>query len=168
MQIENSTPADLETIFRFYSAATQYQKKRFPDNTWPQFERSLVETEIAENRQFKLLEDGEIVCVWAVTYNDPELWQDDDGESSLYIHRIATSPEARGRQYVKQIVQWARQFAKDKRFIRMDTCGENTRLIQHYQNCGFEFLGIKKLKDAGSLPAHYHGAEVCYFQIALP
>ena len=49
----------------------------------------------------------------------------------------------------------------------MDTCGENKKLIQHYQNCGFDFLGIKKLENASNLPSHYHNADVCYFEIKL-
>ena len=60
-------------------------------------------------------------------------------------------------------------FAKkeNKKFVRMDTCGLNDRLINHYKNCGFEFLGMKKLKDSSGLQAHYHNADVCFFEIEL-
>ncbi|MBC9796680.1 GNAT family N-acetyltransferase [Sinomicrobium weinanense] len=95
--------------------------------------------------------------------------QDDDATSSVYIHRIATNPEFRGNNFVKIIVNWAREFAESqsKKFIRMDTCGQNDRLINHYKNCGFEFLGIKKLKNTSGLPSHYHNADVCFFEIEL-
>ena len=115
----------------------------------------------------KLIINGEIACVWAITYNDPEIWEDDDGESFIYIHRIATNPDFRGNNFVQIIVDWAKDFAKNKKSIRMDTCGENRKLIQHYQNCGFDFLGIRKLKSASNLPAHYQNADVCYFEIKL-
>jgi len=49
----------------------------------------------------------------------------------------------------------------------MDTCGNNKRLINHYINCGFDFLGMKKLKDTSELPSHYHNTEVCFFEIEL-
>jgi hypothetical protein len=42
---------------------------------WPDFDRKLVETELVENRQWKLLIDGQIACVW-VTFNDPEIWEE--------------------------------------------------------------------------------------------
>ncbi|MHA6727630.1 GNAT family N-acetyltransferase [Chryseobacterium sp. A301] len=167
MNIANSTEKDISEIFRLYKLATEFQKERFPENQWPEFDRKLIEDEIAENRQFKLMIDDEIACVWAITYSDPEIWKQDDGVSSLYIHRIATNPNFRGNNYVKIIVDWAKEFATDKKFIRMDTCGENHKLIQHYQNCGFDFLGIKKLEVFSNLPSHYENADVCYFEIKL-
>lgn len=169
MNITNSTREDVAEIFRLYKLATDFQKIKFPGNLWPTFEENFIINEIDENRQFKLLIDNKIACVWAITYNDAEIWEENDNNASIYIHRIATNPDFRGNDFVKIIVEWAKEFAvkKHKKFIRLDTCGRNERLIKHYQNCGFNFLGIKKLKDAGALPSHYHNAEVCYFEIAL-
>jgi len=165
MEILNSTEYDIPEIFRLYRLATEFQKQKFPENQWPEFDRDLIKQEVSENRQFKLIIDGNIACVWVITYTDPEIWADDDGISSIYIHRIATNPDFRGKNFVKIIVDWARGFAKDKKYIRMDTCGENLKLINYYQNCGFDFLGIKKLTNAFNLPEHYHNADVCYFEI---
>ena len=167
MEISNSTEEDLNEIFRLYDVAAGFQKVRFPQNQWPRFEKSLIEREIAEHRQFKLLIDDKIACIWAVTYSDPQIWPEDDGRSAIYIHRIAANPEFRGNNFVRIIVDWAKGFAAEKKYIRMDTCGNNTRLIRHYESCGFHFLGIRKLKDATGLPSHYHDADVCYFEIAL-
>ncbi|HLS38815.1 MAG TPA: GNAT family N-acetyltransferase [Sphingobacterium bovisgrunnientis] len=167
MNILNSTKKDIPEIFRLYKLATEFQKEKFPQNQWPEFDKALIEGEVAENRQFKLMIDDKIACVWAIAYQDPEIWKDDDGVSSLYIHRIATNPQFRGNDFVKMIVAWAKEFGKDKKYIRMDTCGENKKLIQHYQKSGFDFLGIKKLENASGLPSHYHNADVCYFEIKL-
>jgi len=167
MKIINSTLSDIPAIFDLYALATAYQRKIFPGNLWPVFDKKLIEQEIVEKRQFKLLINQEIACIWAITYNDPEIWPEDDGKSSLFIHRIATNPNYRGNNYVKIIVEWAREFAKDKQYIRLDTCGENHKLIRHYQDCGFDFLGMKKLKHAKNLPPHYDNADVCYFEIKL-
>ncbi|HTN38006.1 MAG TPA: GNAT family N-acetyltransferase [Arachidicoccus sp.] len=167
MKILNSTEKDIPEIFRLYKLATAFQKEKFPKNQWPEFDKTLIDAEVAENRQFKLMIDDEIACVWAITYYDPEIWKDDDGISSIYIHRIATNPDFRGNNYVRIIVDWAKGFAQDKKYIRMDTCGENQKLIQHYKNCGFSFLGIKKLNNTLNLPAHYQNADVCYFEIKL-
>src|SRR5690606_2513347 len=167
MNILNSTKKDIPEIFRLYKLATEFQKEKFPQNQWPEFDKALIEGEVAENRQFKLMIDDKIACVWAIAYQDPEIWKDDDGVSSLYIHRIATNPQFRWNDFVKMIVAWAKEFGKDKKYIRMDTCGENKKLIQHYQKSGFDFLGIKKLENASGLPSHYHNADVCYFEIKL-
>ncbi|SIT03271.1 Acetyltransferase (GNAT) family protein [Zobellia uliginosa] len=169
IEIQNCTKEDISKIFELYKLATDFQKIKFPENQWPVFEEALIRGEITENRQFKLLIDDQIACVWAITFSDPNIWEEDDNPVSIYIHRIATNPDFRGNDFVKIIVDWAVGFAKgqDKQFIRMDTCGNNQRLIDHYSRCGFDFLGIKKLKNTEGLPTHYHGADVCLFEIRL-
>ena len=169
MKIENSTTSDLATIFGLYDAATQYQFEKKIVTTWPKFNEDMVKNEIVTNRQFKLLVENQIACVWAITFSDAEIWQERDNDSSIYIHRIATNSNFRGQNFVKIIVAWAIQYCKEnnKKFIRMDTTGENTKLIAHYTNCGFDFLGLSKLTETNNLPAHYHNATVCLFEIRL-
>ncbi len=169
MNIQLSIAQDIDEIFRLYGAATAYQKTIFPENTWPSFERKLVETEIQEQRQFKLVIDDQIACVWALTFSDPQIWEERDKDPSIYIHRIATNPDFRGQNFVTKIVEWARGYAKShqKKFIRLDTCGDNQKLIKHYTGCGFNFLGIVRLERADELPSHYEDAEVCLFEIQL-
>lgn len=169
MTITNSTIEDMEEIFRLYAAATEYQKLKFPLNQWPEFDRELIETEIRENRQYKLLIGKKIACVWAVTFSDPEIWEEKNSDPAIYIHRIATDPEFRGRNFVSVIVDWAKEYGErqGKEYIRLDTCGNNTRLIDHYKKSGFDFLGMKRLKNAAGLPQHYQNADVCYFEIRL-
>src|SRR5690606_3718639 len=125
----NSTKQDIPAIFDLYAAATAYQQKTFPGNLWPVFEEELIQNEIQDQRQFKLLIEDQIACIWAITYQDPEIWPEDDGKSSIFIHRIATNPNLRGNNFVKIIVEWAKGFARDKQFIRLDTCGDNQKLI---------------------------------------
>ena len=167
MNIENSNLTDISEIFRLYKLATDFQKLKFPDNQWPVFDKELINKEIIENRQFKLIINNKIACVWAITFSDAQIWEEKENNSSIYIHRIATNPEFRGQNFVQKIVNWAKEYAidKNKEYIRMDTCGKNDRLINHYKRCGFDFLGIKKLKNTSELPAHYHNADVCYFEI---
>lgn len=169
IKIQNSTTNDIDSIFELYDLATNYQKVKFPDNLWPQFDRQLIETEINENRQWKLLINGEIACVWATTFSDPKIWEERNIDPSVYIHRIATNPNFRGQNFVAKIVTWAKKYAKhnDKEFVRLDTCGDNQGLIKHYTKCGFEFLGMNKLKNSDGLPIHYVDAEVCFFEIKL-
>jgi len=169
MTIVNSNEQDIPEIFRLYKLASDFQKIKFPGNRWPKFERSLIENEVEEARQFKLLIENKIACIWAITFSDPQIWEGSENDSAIYIHRIATNPEFRGENFVKIIVDWAKNFAKshDNKFIRMDTCGNNKKLINHYTKCGFEFLGLKKLNNTSSLPSHYHNAEVCFFEFKV-
>jgi predicted GNAT family N-acyltransferase len=169
MIIKNSDSNDIPEIFRLYKLATDFQKVKFPSNQWPEFEQALIATEITENRQFKLLIDNQIACIWAITYSDPQIWENSEKDAAIYIHRIATNPEFRGNNCVQKIVDWAKIYAnqQNKQFIRMDTCGKNDSLINHYTSCGFSYLGIKKLKNTSELQAHYHDADVCFFELNL-
>lgn len=169
MIILNSNLDDIPEIFGLYEMARDFQKIKFPGNLWPEFDEDFIASEVIENRQFKIVIDNKIACIWAITYNDVQIWEEKENNDAIYIHRIATNPELRGNNFVQMIADWSKDFAgkQNKKFVRMDTCGQNDRLINHYKNCGFEFLGMKKLKDSSDLQSHYHNADVCFFEIEL-
>ena len=114
MQINNVTITDIDQIYSFYRIASDYQKAKEKVIVWPDFNRNMVETEIAEHRQFKMLMNNEVVCIWAITFNDEQIWEERNRDSAIYIHRIATNPDFRGRNFVSKIVDWAKEYAKEK------------------------------------------------------
>ena len=76
MQVENCTAADIDEIFRLYRIASAYQQSKQTVVVWPDFEKELVEKEISENRQWKLLIDNTIACIWATTFKHEQIWED--------------------------------------------------------------------------------------------
>ena len=168
MEIRNSVLGDMKIILQLCAAATEFQKSKAMVS-WPQFDSQLIETEIREKRQWKIVVDNSIACVWAITESDSQIWGEKNTSPALYLHRIATNPAFRGRNLVFDIVAWAKVFAKKRnlQYIRMDTVGENQGLISHYKKCGFDFLGLSKLKDTVGLPAHYLKATVSLFQMPI-
>jgi hypothetical protein len=68
-------------------------------------------TELSENRQWKLIIENQIACVWAITFNDAEIWEERDCNDAIYIHRIATLCFC-GHNFVKIIVDWAKNMQK--------------------------------------------------------
>lgn len=168
MQIINSTPNDIKAIFELYDEAIAYQKKVF-DKHWQGFDQHLVATEIAENRQWKIMVDNQIACIFAITFNDAAIWGEKDQQPSIYIHRIVTNPAFRGGFYVKHIVEWAKKYAKqqNKRFVRMDTWGDNQKLIDYYTQCGFTFVGIITPNNRNTLPKHYSAINLSLFEIEI-
>jgi GNAT superfamily N-acetyltransferase len=165
MTIENSKRTDIPKIFELYRIATDYMKSK-NQVYWPEFPKELIISEIEENRQWKLLINEQIACIWATALNDELIWGNENNEPSLYIHRIATNPKFRGQNLVKKLIDWANEYGKNKslKHIRMDTVGLNKGLISHYEKLGFEFLGTKKIENTNGLPEHYKDGEVCYFQ----
>ena len=168
MLIINSTQADIDAIFELYDVATAHQKA-VAEKHWLGFERTMVETEIREQRQYKIMENDQIACVFAVTFSDLAIWQDRNADPSIYIHRIATNPKFRGNHFVKIIVAWAKDFAVKNAlsYIRMDTGSGNDKLNNYYVSCGFEYLGITKLGDAKDLPEHYKKGDSSLFEIKI-
>lgn len=168
MKILLSKTADLDDIFQLYDAATAYQKT-VGIRSWKGFERAMVENEIEEERQYKIVIDDEIACVFLLTENDPLIWQEKDKDPSVYIHRIATNPKFRGKHFVKEIVKWVKRYAVDhqKNFIRLDTGSGNEKLNNYYKSCGFNYLGIVKLNATGNLPAHYKEGAFSLFEMEV-
>jgi ribosomal protein S18 acetylase RimI-like enzyme len=168
MRIINSSIDDIDTIFKLYDAAVAFQKTKF-DKHWLSFDKEMVEKEIAENRQWKIMEGHEVVCIFAIAYQDPFIWKEKDSDPSIYIHRIVTNPTYRGRQYIKTIIDWAKCHAKEtkKDYIRMDTWGDNKALIKYYVACGFNFLGTIIPTASDDLPKHYSSIFLSLFEIKV-
>jgi|GEM_PF-340842 len=165
MDIRNSDLNDLTTIKELYRIATDYMKSK-NQVAWPIFSDELITTEIQELRQWKLLINNQIACIWATTTNDKLIWGTKNNEPAIYIHRIATHPNFRGQKLVKQIVHWADKYCIEQKlkYIRLDTVGLNKGLIGHYEKLGFNYLGAKELDSVDDLPEHYSQGPVCLLQ----
>ena len=168
-EITNCLMSDANKILLLYEAARnlQTQKKMV---IWPSFEKSFIEKEIQEERQWKIISNNVLACNWAITFEDKEIWGEKDKGDAIYIHRICTNPALRGNRYIDTIVGWSKKYAKQigKKFVRLDTLGNNTKLIEHYTSAGFEFLGMFKLTNTANLPGHYQNEpNCCLFEIDL-
>lgn len=121
-----------------------------------------------QKRHWKIVEGREILCNWVITFNDKDIWEKRDNDDAIYIHRICTNKRFRGNRYIDHIVKWSIDFAKNygKRFVRLDTLGNNLKLINHYTSAGFEFLGIYRISNTSMLPKHYQAEpNCCLFQL---
>ncbi|MDN3587993.1 GNAT family N-acetyltransferase [Pedobacter aquatilis] len=167
IEVKNSTQTDIDTIFEFYDMAIAHQKKVF-NKHWQGFSSALIEAEIAENRQYKILVNGVVACVFAVTFDDKLIWGERD-KDSIYIHRIVTHPDFRGYAFVKEIIKWAKNYAAQHKiaFIRMDTWADNEKLLQYYTACGFEYVGVVTMEKTDGLPKHYEGISLSLFEIKV-
>ncbi|RZL50756.1 MAG: GNAT family N-acetyltransferase [Pedobacter sp.] len=168
MQIINSTAEDINTIFEFYDMAIAHQKKVF-NKHWQGFDLALVKNEIEEHRQYQILIDGVVGCIFAVTFNDPQIWEERDKDPSIYIHRIVTHPAFRGIGSVNLIINWAKNYAKTYaiQYIRMDTWADNEKLLAYYTGCGFTHVGHINVAANSGLPKHYEGISLNLFEIEV-
>jgi hypothetical protein len=167
MQIINSNLEDLDNIFELYRGAIAYQKAK-GYNLWNEFDRKLITEEIKDKRNWKIVIDGQIACMFSVVYSDPLLWAEQDNDFSIYLHRITTNKVFKGRSLMKVIVEWAKQHCKEtgRKFIRMDTWADNKNLTDYYIGIGFKVIGYRHLdKDAKGLPSHYSTLSLVLFEM---
>ncbi len=166
--IINSNLTDLDLIFSFFDSAITYQKQKGYD-LWPQFDRQMIETEIQEGRNWKILKDNTIACVFSVLYNDPVIWKEKDIEPAVYLHRVAVNPLFKGNGMMAVIREWSVAHAKEKekKYVRMDTWGNNENLRNYYISCGFNYICQQYLQNTDGLPAHYGGSVLSLFEIEV-
>ena len=168
MKIVNSTIKDIDQIFKIYDDATSYQKD-VGKKSWKGFDKELIEKEISEKRHFVIIDDGEVACTFLIAFSNPTIWNDKGEDNSIYLHRIATKTNFRGRSYVKKIVDWSVEYAKElnKSFVRLDTHSGNERINDYYKKCGFTYKGISTIEWTADLPEHYKDGPFSIFEIVL-
>jgi GNAT superfamily N-acetyltransferase len=168
MQILNCEVKDIAVMQELYDFAREFQKSKGMRH-WLNFEEELLMKEIAEKRQWKIMEGDTIACIFMTAYQDPYIWGEKDKDPSVYIHRIVTDPRWRGNNYTSKIIEWAKTHARSmgKRFLRMDTWGDNPKLIDYYVNCGFNYIETLTPESTANLPAHYSCISLSLFEIEL-
>jgi len=168
MKIQNTVIADLDIVLQRYRDASDYQRKH-GYNLWPEFDRQMITKEILEGLHWKMTEDEQVACVFSVFYSDPVIWKEKDQDDAIYLHRIATNPEFKGRNFISHIVQWSKIHAREnnRQYIRMDTWGDNDNLSGYYMKAGFKFLKKQHITKDESLPPHYWGIYLNLFEIDL-
>ncbi len=168
MNFIKSTYEDVDEILALYDVATAYQIEHGIMN-WQGFERSMVQKTIDDGFQYQIVIDNEIACIFTLALNDPQIWDEKDVDPAVYIHRIATNPKFRGKHFVKHIVAWVKEYAIEhkKEYVRLDTLAGNEKLNNYYMSCGFNYLGVVKIKNATGLPAHYQDGSFSLFEIKI-
>lgn len=168
MQFLNCIEDDIPAMQQLYDLAREFQKEK-SNWHWLSFENALLKKEIEEKRQWKIMEDGKITCIFMTLYDDPYIWGERNKDPSIYIHRIVTHPDFRGKNYTIKIINWAKEQAKklNKSFIRMDTWGENNKLRDYYVKCGFTFLETITPQSTENLPTHYTCISLSLLEIKL-
>lgn len=168
MKILNANANDLQLIFQFYDFAVAYQKQIF-NKHWQGFDVDMIQNEINESRIFKIIENDSTICIFSITYNDAEIWDEKDDIPSIYLHRIVTHPEHHGKHLVKLITNWAINRAKENNIscVRLDTWGDNDKLNAYYQKCGYKLIGYKEINANSSLPKHYDAVVLSLLEIVI-
>jgi len=166
MIFRKSQRRSLKEFESFWQAALAYQKERnLP--LWSPFPEATISVEINESRHFSgFVFANNLAGFFSVTLSDPIIWGEAERGDAIYVHRMCVNPAVKGNNFAGQVLAWAcgNAVAKERKFVRMDTWGDNQRLVDYYVKCGFTLIGFKKLSDVSGLPPHYRGQRLALFE----
>lgn len=168
MTIENTTISDLPTIEWLFSQAMMLQGKN-GYKVWANIDYDALKKDIALRLQYKIVSNGEIICIFSVQYSDPFIWQERDQEDAIYLHRIVVNPSHKGQKQFSHVLEWAKQHARERqlRYVRMDTWAENQKIIDYYLSFAFRFLGNYRTGDEPELPIQNRNLNVALLELDL-
>jgi GNAT superfamily N-acetyltransferase len=70
---------------------------------------------------------------------DQHIWGDDLPENTVYLHRLAITPDFMRHGIGGKIMEWLSTIEKE--IVRLDCVADNAKLNQFYLRNGFEFIG---------------------------
>jgi len=166
--IDNTTPDDLDRIFRLFDESIKYQEKHgYP--TWRNYDKNAILTDIKSKHQYKIVSGPEIAIVFSVAYSDRVIWRHRDVGKSIYLHRIVVNPDFKGQKLFGAILNWAINHAKEKLLtsVRMDTWANNPTIIEYYKGFGFVPVENYKTPDSKELPEHNRNLSLILLEYIL-
>lgn len=168
MKVRPSTRSDIATFKDFWDSAVDYQKAEgLP--LWPCFPQRMIEDEIGNGLHFSVdFPDGGLAGYFSMALRDELIWGDEERGDAIYIHRMCVNPARKGSNLSRLVLAWALGHVPrlGRRFVRMDTWGDNKRLVDYYVACGFCHIGDRQLDEAPLLPSHYKNTRLALFQNA--
>jgi ribosomal protein S18 acetylase RimI-like enzyme len=160
MRVEPATLDDLPSVRAAYADAREIQRERGAI-VWPEFAAAAIVAEVEGERLFRVTDEGALVGVFSVAYEDEAIWGERERGAHIYLHRIARVATYPGRGFLDAVLGWARKRCRMLRRagLRMDTWASNEALIALYEREGFHVVSRRRIGTDPRLPAHYHGRE---------
>lgn len=168
IEVKNTIIEDLEFVYHLFDEAINYQKRKgFP--VWNGYDKHVLQTDVNNKLQFKIVIDKEIACVFSICFSDKIIWRTKEQGDALYLHRIVVNPKFKGQQQFKHILEWAKSLAATKqlKYVRMDTWGDNQNILNYYQKFGFSFVENYTTPDLQDLPVQHRNLFLALLEYKL-
>ena len=166
MKIHRSPSSSVPLFRDCWAAAVEYQKTaNLP--LWPAYPEAVIDREIGEGLHYSaLLSDGQLAGFFSLVLADPLIWEEKEQGDAIYIHRMCVNPACRGNRLAAWVLAWAYGYTSGcgRRFVRMDTWGDNERILAHYAACGFQLVGKRRIGIVPGLSPHYYNANLALFE----
>lgn len=167
--ITNATTNDLVAIYQLFEEAIQFQKKHNYIG-WNNYDKEFIKNDIQNGLLFKLVNEGEIICIFSICYKDELIWREKEKGDALYLHRVVVNQQFKGERTFQQVLDWAMQFAQEKKlqYIRIDTWAKNEKIIAYYKTYGFAFVENYTTPGTDALPLQHRNLTVALLTLPVP
>jgi ribosomal protein S18 acetylase RimI-like enzyme len=168
IQIVNTTKEDWEIVIQLFEQALKLQGVN-SYKVWDSIDLNVLEKEMLNKLQYKIVRDDAILCIFSVQFKDPYIWRSRDRDDAIYLHRIVVNPLFKGQKQFQKVLTWAMDFARlnNLSFIRMDTWADNLKIIDYYKSFGFEFIEYYRTSDEPGLPVPNRNLDVALLEIRV-
>ena len=168
MIIQSAHLSDIPSMLDIYGSARNYQIKT-KQPTFAIFTKESIEAGIESQQYYKIEIEKKIAGIFTITFEDVLIWDKLENLCSVYLHRIATHPDFKGRNLMRVITDFAVDFAKknNRQFVRMDTWNGNDNLKNYYLQFGFNIVGTRILPNDERLNKHYWGETCVYLELKI-
>ncbi len=153
--IRQAVLEDKAKIAETYDELLRYEKEKGGCSNWVSGVYPTVkvpESKIPQGTMYVLEEKGEICGSMVLNKEQAEVYRQikwkfpaEDSEV-LVVHTLCIPPSKAGRGYGRQMVEYAKKFAKKQgcRVMRIDTYAHNEPAKRLYTKCGFRLAGSAK------------------------
>lgn len=168
IKITNTSLEDWDIIMGLFRKAIELQGKN-SYKVWAEIDEVELKKDIENRRQYKILKDNNVLCVFSVQFNDPFIWGKKDQNNAIYLHRIVVNPNFKGQKQFKTVLNWAKQYALQNhlQYVRMDTWADNAKIISYYQTFGFKFIGNHQTGNEPELPLQNRNLKVALLEMDI-
>ena len=166
MKIKKSRDDKIDEFYILWELAIAYHKKNnYP--VFPIFPKETIASEIKEGLHYSVYtENNELIGYFSLALEDYIIWEELEKGDAIYIHRMCVNRKFRTYNLSQIVLSWAYQYVKEakRRYVRMDTWGDNKQLVKHYTSAGFQFKKYRKLGNIPELASHYDGILLIMFE----
>ena len=153
--IRKAQMKDIQAIADTYTQLLTYEEQHGGHSNWklglyPTI--AVPEAKVPTGTMYVLEKDGEICASMVLNNDQAEEYADieweypADADKVLVIHTLCVPPQKSGKGYGRQLVEYAKQYAKQTgcTVIRLDTYLHNEPAKRLYQRNGFRISGYGK------------------------
>ncbi|MEO5909239.1 MAG: GNAT family N-acetyltransferase [Pelobium sp.] len=168
IKILNTGIEELSKIISLFEQAINLQSKS-GYKVWNKIDKTVLEKDIENKLQYKIMNGNNILCIFSVQQNDPLIWREKDQNDAIYLHRIVVNQNFKGQKQFEKVLNWGMEYAKQKelKYIRMDTWAENEKLITYYKSFGFRFVENFVTSCSSELPVQNRNLSLALLEMKL-